>query len=125
MVLRRVALAIVLLLLLAASLAGKFVRYNTNMGEGRAGAEAAITKDLTAQGFTAEGSVDLVNGGVVRALRFGEPGCARPALIVVLSGSAEGDDLLRQFTEPELYDTGFVYGGRKTDTPPLARFLTV
>jgi hypothetical protein len=125
MLLRRVLLALGLVLLLGASLAAKIVRYNTHLGNGRDVAEAQIVTTLGEQGFATLDSVDLVTGGVVRALRFQAPGCARPILIVVLSGSAEGDDLLRQFTQPGLYKMSFVYGGRESKTPPLVRFLTM
>jgi hypothetical protein len=120
-----VLLAFVLVLLLVASLAAKIVRYGTHLGNGREDAEARIAKVLTAQGFVTMNSVDLVTGGVVRAMRFQAPTCTEPTMIVVLSGSAEGDDLLNQFLPPGRYDTGFVYGGVETDRPPLVRFLTV
>jgi hypothetical protein len=125
MVLRRVLLALVLVLLLGASLAGKIVRYNTHLGNGRDVAEAEITQTLAEQGFTALEPVDLVTGGVVRALRFQRPECARPLMVVVLSGSAEGDDLLRQFTPPGVYKMAFVYGGRESKSAPLVRFLSM
>jgi hypothetical protein len=125
MALRRVLLALVLLLLLGASLAAKIVRYSTHLGNGREVAEAEITTALVGQGFAALPSVDLVTGGVVRALRFQAPDCARPVMIVVLSGSAEGDDLLHQFTPPGIYKMGFVYGGRESTRPPLVRFLAM
>lgn len=107
------------------SLTAKIVRYNTHLGNGRDIAEAWITATLGEQGFATLGPVDLVTGGVVRALRFQAPGCARPVMVVVLSGSAEGDDLLRQFTPPGLYEMAFVYGGRESPSPPLVRFLTM
>jgi hypothetical protein len=125
MVLRRVLLALSLALLLGASLATKIIRYNTHLGNGRDVAEAEITTTLRSQGFVVLSSVDLVTGGVVRALRFQAPDCARPVMVVVLSGSAEGDDLLRQFTPPGLYKMSFVYDGGESKTPALARFLTL
>jgi len=125
MVLRRVALALVLVLLLGASLAAKIVRYNTDLGNGREVAETEIARTLGEQGFTLLDPVDLVSGGVVRALRFQRPECPRPLMVVVLSGSAEGDDLLRQFTPPGLYKMGFVYGGVESKTPPLVRYLSM
>ena len=125
MVLRRVALALVLVLLLGASLAAKIVRYNTHLGNGREVAETEITQTLSEQGFTTLAPLDLVTGGVVRARRFQRPECPRPLMVVVLSGSAEGDDLLRQFTPPGLYKMGFVYGGVESKTPPLVRYLSM
>jgi len=125
MVLRRVALALVLVLLLGASLAAKIVRYNTHLGNGREVAETEITQTLSEQGFTTLAPLDLVTGGVVRALRFQRPECPRPLMVVVLSGSAEGDDLLRQFTPPGLYKMDFVYAGVESKTPPLVRYLSV
>lgn len=113
------------MLLLGASLAAKIVRYNTHLGNGRDVAEAEITQTLGEQGFAAQEPVDLVTGGVVRALRFQHPQCVRPVMVVVLSGSAEGDDLLRQFTPPGLYKMGFVYGGRESKSAPLVRFLSM
>jgi hypothetical protein len=112
-------------LLLTASVAAKIVRYSTHLGNGRDTAEAEIGETLQAQGYTAEPSVDLVTGGVVRALRFQPPQCANPLLVVVLSGSAEGDDLLRQFTRPGVYKMSFVYGGGESKTPPLVRYLSL
>jgi len=103
----------------------KIVRYNTHLGNGRDVAEAEITSTLRSQGYVVLPSVDLVTGGVVRALRFQAPNCTRPFLVVVLSGSAEGDDLLSQFTPPNLYKMSFVYGGGESKTPPLVRFLTL
>ena len=125
MVLRRMLLALVLVLLLGASLAAKIVRYDTHMDDGREGAEAEVAATLNGQGFTPMPSVDLVTGGVVRALRFQRPECPRPLLAVVLSGSAEGNDLLRQFTPPGLYRISFVYDGGESKTPPLVRFLAM
>jgi hypothetical protein len=61
----------------------------------------------------------------VRALRFQAPGCAQPVLVVVLSGSAEGNDLLQQFMPAGLYRMGFVYGGNESKQPPLLRYLSV
>jgi hypothetical protein len=123
MVLRRALLPLVLILLLGASLTAKIVRYNAHLGNGRDIAETQIATALGEQGFATLDSVDLVTGGVVRALRFQAPGCARPVMVVVLSGSAEGDDLLRQFTPPGVYKMTFVYGGRESKSPPLVRFL--
>jgi hypothetical protein len=120
-----VLLALVLLLFLLGSLTAKIVRYNTHLGDGRELAETEITTALVGQGFTPLPSVDLVTGGIVRALRFQAPDCARPVMIVVLSGSAEGDDLLHQFMPPGLYKMGFVYGGRESKQPPLVRFLAM
>jgi hypothetical protein len=117
--------ALVLLLLLGVSLTAEIVRYNTHLVNGRDIAESEITKTLREQGFTPLESVDLVTGGIVRALRFRPPACARPLMVVVLSGSAEGDDLLRQFTPPDLYRASFVYGGGESKSPPLARFLAL
>jgi hypothetical protein len=125
MVQRRVLLALVLLPLLAVSLAAKIIRYDTHLDDGRDRAEAAITTALANQGFTSAGSIDLVTGGVVRALRFQAATCARPLLVVVLSGSAEGNDLLAQFMPADRYRMGFVYGGSESTQPPLVRYLTL
>jgi hypothetical protein len=125
MILRRGLLALGLVLLLGTSLLAKIVRYNTHLGNGRDVAESRITTTLASQGFVVLPSVDLVAGGVVRALRFQAPNCARPILVVVLSGSAEGDDLLSQFTPPNLYEMSFVYGGGESTTPPLAWYLAL
>ena len=125
MVLRRVLLALMLVLLLGASLTAKIVRYNTHLGNGRDVAEAEITATLKSQGYVVLPSVDLVTGGVVRALRFQAADCARPVMVVVLSGSAEGDDLLRQFTPPGVYKMSFVYDGGESKAPPLVRFLAL
>jgi hypothetical protein len=120
-----VVLALALLLLLTASLATKIVRYSTHLANGRELAEAEIATTLGQQGFTPAGSVDLVTGGVVRAQRFQAPGCERPMLVVVLSGSAEGNDLLQQFMPAGLYRMGFVYGGSESTQPPLLSYLSM
>jgi len=118
-------LALALLLLAAISLVGKTARYTTNLGDDRTVMEQAIAASLQSQGYEQRGSVDLVSGGLIRALAFVGPGCAQPLEAVVLTGSAEGNDLLSRSLDPGQYQTGFVYLGRMSVQPPLLRYLVI
>jgi hypothetical protein len=112
------ALAVVL----ASSMVLKVTRYGLAAPvDLQSAAEARIESFLVGAGFTRAMVTRLSSGGAFRELRFMAPGCTTPVRVVVLTGDASEDALVKKAWAPD--SPVYVFQGRSYAEPPGAAVL--
>lgn len=108
---------LVLLAVLAGSLALKVARYGMASGTDRQLlAETRVSEFLAAEGFLTLGSRNLTTGGSIREVAYAHPGCPGPIRVVVLGADGAYASLMGQGAPGEA--TTYLWQGRSYPSLP-------